>query len=306
MSEAIPPPLGRSGMVAVLGRANVGKSSLVNALLGEKVSIVSPIAQTTRNAIRGILTEPRGQLVFVDTPGVHKAGSDLGRLMNRMARSAAEGVDVALLVFDRSTPPEMEDEGWMGRLMFQESAVVICFNKSDVERNCEAAYRERWAAKAREKQVTREPAWFTVSAQTGAGLPALLNHLFQVVPQGELLFPADILTDYPRKLTMADVIREKIFVDLRDEVPHAVAVWIEQIHEEPDRWQVDAVIYVNKSSQKGILLGEKGRRLRKARRASEAELSAMYERPVSVDLWIKVEKDWSRNFWFLKKLGYVA
>lgn len=293
-------------MVAVVGRANVGKSSLVNALLGEKVSIVSPVAQTTRNMIRGILTEPRGQIVFVDTPGVHKAGSELGKLMNRVARGAVEGVDVVLLVLDGSEPPQLEDEGWMSRLLFADVPVVACLNKSDLGAGREPAYRALWAARAREKNVNKEPVWVSVSAQSGDGLPALLERLHGYMPEGPLLFPADVLTDYPRKLAMSDVIREKLFADLRDEVPHAVAVWIEHLAETPERWDVDVAIYVNKSSQKGIVLGEKGRRLRKAKRRAEAELSEIYGRPVALKMWVKVEKDWSRNFWMLKKLGYVA
>jgi GTP-binding protein Era len=293
-------------MVAVVGRANVGKSSLVNALLGEKVSIVSAVAQTTRNMIRGMLTEPRGQIVFVDTPGVHRAGSELGKLMNRMARNAVEGVDVVLLVLDGSERPQLEDEGWMSRLMFADVTVIACLNKADLGANHEAAYRDLWAARALEKKVAKEPVWVRVSAQSGEGLAALQERLLGLMPEGPLLFPDDILTDYPRKLNMADVIREKLFADLRDEVPHAVAVWVENIEESPEGWRVEAAIYVNKSSQKGIVLGEKGRRLRKAKRKAESELSEMYGHPVAIELWVKVEKDWSRNFWMLKKLGYVS
>ena len=312
--SSLPPPassdpapgMARAGMVAVVGRASVGKSSLVNAILGEKVSIVSPVAQTTRNVIRGILTEPRGQLVFLDTPGIHKAQSDLGKLMNQKARAAAEGVDVVLLVLDSSVPPRDEDVGWMSRIQHQDVLCVACLNKLDQGGAHAEAYRQAWAEKAREKAVTKDPLWLGVSAQTGAGVPELVDKLFEIVPSGPLLFPADVLTDYPRKLAIADAIREKLFGELRDELPHAVAVWIENIVEQDDAWNVEAVIYVNKSSQKGIVLGEKGRRLRKVRRSAEGELKAIYERPVTLDLWIKVEKDWNRNFWMLKKLGYAG
>lgn len=297
---------GKAGMIAVVGRANVGKSSLVNAIIGEKLSIVSPVAQTTRSIIRGILTDGRGQLVLVDTPGLHKAPGDLGRVMNRLARSSIEGVDAIMLVLDADTPPYDEDEGWMLRLARQALPVVIVLNKCDLGRNNEPDYRARWDKVAAETQSETKPVWHVVSAQTGEGVDALVSALFERLPEGPLLFPEDILSDYPRKLNIADVIREKLFANLRDEVPHAIAVWVEALDDSGPDWKVKANIYVNRHSQKGIVIGEKGRMLRKVRRSSEAELAAIYEHPVQVELWVKVEKDWGRNFWLLKKFGYVS
>lgn len=297
---------GKAGMIAVVGRANVGKSSLVNAIIGEKLSIVSPVAQTTRSIIRGILTDGRGQLVLVDTPGLHKAPGDLGRVMNRLARSSIEGVDAIMLVLDADTPPYDEDEGWMLRLARQALPVVIVLNKCDLGRNNEPDYRARWDKVAAETQSETKPVWHVVSAQTGEGVDALVSALFERLPEGPLLFPEDILSDYPRKLNIADVIREKLFTNLRDEVPHAIAVWVEALDDSGPDWKVKANIYVNRHSQKGIVIGEKGRMLRKVRRSSEAELAAIYEHPVQVELWVKVEKDWGRNFWLLKKFGYVS
>lgn len=351
---------GRAGIVAIIGRANVGKSSLLNAVLGEKVSIVTPVAQTTRNVIRGILTEPRGQLVFHDTPGVHKAASDLGRVMNRVARTSLEGADVALLVLDSSQPPRDEDTGWMRRLRRERIPVVIALNKSDLGGAAIAALRNAWSraadllaspssasspppspaplpqsppptsasspdisrisrnskiadasasasapADADGEGVGVEPIWMQVSAQTGDGVAALVTKLFELVPEGPLLFPPEVLTDFPRKLAMADIVREKLYADLRDELPHAVAVWIEEVSEDDSGLHVQGHVFVQKHSQKGIILGEKGRQLRKVKRASERELAAVYEKPVSLDLWVKVERKWDRNFWLLKKFGYV-
>lgn len=294
-------------MFAVVGRANVGKSSLMNAIVGEKISIVSPVAQTTRSPVRGILTEPRGQLVFVDTPGVHKAEGSLGRVMNRNARSAVEGVDAALLVVDGSQPARDEDRGWISRLLATDIPVVVAVNKIDAaDKRTAPDWPGIWAGVEREKGMTRAPHWAFVSAVTGEGLPALVDTLYDRSPVGELLFPEDIVSDYPRKLAIADVIREKLFGVLREELPHAVAVWVERIDETEDgKWVVHAQIFVNKPSQKVIVLGEKGRLLRKVRRQSEAELSSIYEHPVAVELWIKVEKDWGDNFWLLRKFGYV-
>jgi GTPase len=297
----------KCGMVAVVGSANVGKSTLVNALVGEKVTIVSPVVQTTRNVVRAILTEPRGQLVFMDTPGVHKAQYDLGRLMNRMARQTAVGADAVLLVLDAGRPPREEDEGWMRRLLRPdaEGVLMIALNKSDMERNHAAAYHDLWRDLQQEKGREREPVWLTLSALQGKGVVELTTLLFETMPAGPHLFPADVLTDYPKKLNMADVIREKYVVRLKDELPHAIAVWIEAVDERDERWTVNGTVYVNRPSQKGIVLGAKGRLLKAVCHEAGLELSEMYERPVTVKLWVKCEADWARNFWMLRKLGYA-
>ncbi len=296
-----------AGIVAVVGAANVGKSTLINAMVGEKVSIVSPVVQTTRNVVRAIRTEPRGQLVFMDTPGVHKAKYDLGRMMNRMARATAEGVDVVLLMLDRARPPREEDEGWMRRLMRpdQDAHVIALLNKADVPKDHEKAYRDLWESVATEKGSDRKPEWMSGSGRTGLGVDALTAQLFARVPAGPNLFPDDMLTDYPRKLNMADIVREKYVTRLKEELPHAIAVWIEEIEERADKWHVQGTVYVDKHSQKGIVLGAKGRLLKTATAEAEKELSEMYGLPVKLKLWVKVEKDWTRNFWMLKKLGYA-
>lgn len=300
-----PPTTGRAAMIAVVGRANVGKSSLVNRLLGEKISIVSPVAQTTRHVIRGIWTEPRGQLVFLDTPGIHKASYDLGRIMNRAARAAAEGVDLAMLVLDASTPPREEDEGWMNSLATANQPLLIVLNKTDKPHSYQGDYRKIWNKVAASRPEGAGPAWQTVSAQTGAGCPALLDQLFAMAPEGPALFPADVLSDFPRKLFIADVVREKLNGRLKEELPHMLAVFVDELDDAPAALHVKATIFVAKPSQKPILLGIKGRNLRAVRRAAEKELAAIYERPCKVELWIKVEKNWPRNHWMLQRLGYV-
>lgn len=311
-----PTPGAKAGIAAIVGRANVGKSSLINAVLGEKVSIVSPIAQTTRNVVRGILTEPRGQIVFLDTPGVHKAESDLGKMMNRMARAASEGTDVTLLVLDAAEPPRDEDRGWMKRIARAGGRVVAVLNKMDVPGASGERHREAWesaladvrtqqtAGTIEKTEVAVE--WHELSASTGAGVPGLVDRLFGILPEGPALFPPDVLTDFPRKLAIGDVVREKLYRHLRDELPHSVAVWVEELKEGEDGWDVLAQIIVAKASQKGIVIGHKGRLLRSVKRASDAELTAIYERPVRVKLWVVIEKDWNRNFWLLKKFGYAG
>ncbi len=296
------------GMVALVGRANVGKSSLLNRMLGEKVSAVSPVAQTTRRALRGIRNEPRGQIVLLDTPGVHRARSDLGRHMNRAARAAVEGVDAVALVFDRSRPPEAEDEGWIRRLLRAEDdapGVVAVLNKCDLPGNRADAYRRAWEEAAAGRPAPPPVAWIEVSAVTGEGVDRLLDALFARLPVGPPLFPEDILTDYPRRLAVADVIREKLYGRLDDELPHRAAVEVDAFEETGEGWNVGAAVFVERPSQKGIVIGHKGRRLRAVRRAAEAELLAQLGHPVKIALRVKVEPHWTRNYWFLKRLGYV-
>jgi GTP-binding protein Era len=307
MTSELASPLQRTGVIAVTGRTNVGKSTLLNALLGEKVSIVSDTVQTTRNIIRAILTEPRGQIVFLDTPGVHKAVGELGKNLNKMARSSVNGADAVLLVLDASSRPWQEDDGWMRRLIKEGTPHIILLNKADLGTGYAADYRALWSRIAEEKQTAcPPPVWLEASALTGDGLPALTEALFAMLPEGPPLFPEEMLTDYPLKLNIGDVIREKLFERLHDELPHCIAVWVETIAEGDAGWQIDADIYVERSSQKGIVIGEKGRLLKTVKYRAEKELTEMYGLPIQLTLWVKVEKDWRKNFWILRKLGYAG
>ncbi len=295
----------RCGVVAVVGRASTGKSTLLNALLGEKVAVVSPIPQTTRTVIRGILTEARGQIVFLDTPGIHRSANELGRTMNRRARATAEGADLVLLVLDAASRPFQEDEGWIRRLLFSPNPVVIALNKCDQPTFSAGPYRELWQSLTREKGAEKTADWIPISALRGDGLPELVTLLFKRLPPSPLLFPDDILTDYPRKLAIADAVREKYYEVLRDELPHVLAVEIEDIEESEGAWIAHGLVIVEKNSQKGIVIGAKGRLLKQVRERAEAELSDIYERPVRLDLRVKVYPGWTKNYWMLKRLGYA-
>lgn len=293
------------GMIAVVGCANVGKSTLVNAMLGEKVSIISPVAQTTRNVIRSILTEKRGQLVFLDTPGVHYAAGNLGNRMNKVAQASVRGVDMVVLVLDGSVPPKDEDRGWIKRIQRGESPCLVVVNKSDKQKNFLESYQKAWREQQKGGDTATPPDWLKVSAQTGNGVPDVVDRLFSSMPMGPYLFPPNILTDFPRRLNMADIIREKLIGKLTDELPHSVAVWIDDLEEGEDGWYVTANIYVQKESQKPIVIGHKGRLVRSVQRAACRELSEVYEVPVDLRLKVKVEKNWTKNFWLMKKFGYA-
>ncbi|MBQ3098715.1 MAG: GTPase Era, partial [Kiritimatiellae bacterium] len=261
----------KAAIVGIVGRTNAGKSTLVNALVGEKVSIVSPVEQTTRNSVRGIVSDSRGQLVLIDTPGLHKAIGPLGKLLNGMARASSAETDILCVVFDASHAPQIEDEGWMARVAREKpDNCVFVLNQCDKSPVFETMYRDSWAANCASAGV--EPKWLKVSAMTGDGLEALLDCLFGMAEVGPALFDDDIVTDYPRKLAIADVVREKLLSRLFQEVPHEIGVAVKDIYESKDQWEVSVVIYVNKQSQKGMVIGKGGQNLKFARKAAEPEL----------------------------------
>lgn len=300
-------PYKRCAVVGIVGRTNSGKSTLLNRMVGEKVSIVSPVAQTTRNTVRGILTDNKGQLVFIDTPGLHKSESALGTLMNRMARQASAGVDILLVIFDGGCRPHLEDDGWMRRVLNVEQPVVFVLNKNDQSPFYEAAFKDLWQAIQAEKQIQRDVTWIKTSATHPAGAVALVDLLYTLAqPSEDYLFPEDIVTDYPRKLAIADIIREKFLAKLHDEIPHELGVKVEQIDEKGQNWVISATVYVNRASQKGIVIGPKGRTLKYVRQCAEPEISDVFGVKATLELWVKIEKDWMKNFWLLQQMGYAG
>jgi len=301
----------RAGIAAIVGRANTGKSSLLNALLGEPVSVVSPVAQTTRRPVRGILNEDGLQIVLLDTPGIRRASHALSSMLNRTARGLVTGSDVVLLLLDASQAPQDEDRGWMQKLAAEREPVFAILNKTDLGLR-RSAYEAAWA-EILEKIRSRDPAfappairWFEVSAATGAGLPDLLAALRAAMPEAPPLFPLDMLTDDPGPFFMADVIRGQINARLKAELPHAIAVAVKQIEDTPEAVAVRATIYVEKPSQRPIVIGNHARMIRDIRRAAEKDLAEIYGKPHKLELWVKVEPNWSRNYWLLKKFGYVS
>ena len=309
MPEQPQTPMRKSAMVGVVGRTNAGKSTVVNQMVGEKVSIVSPVEQTTRNTIRGIVEDTRGQLVLLDTPGLHKAVGPLGKLLNGMARATSAGVDILLVVFDAAHEPQLEDEGWMRRVVKERpDKVVFALNKCDRSPFYETMFRDLWKEVASEPQTTNhEPRWVTCCGIRKGGCDALLDVLYDLAVPGPALFPEDVVTDYPRKLAIADVVREKLIQRLRDEVPHEVGVAVKDLHEDRKRgWDVAVTIYVNRPSQKGIVIGPRGSLLKAVRLSAEPELSDMFGVKVRLELWVKVEPNWMKNNRLLAEMGYIG
>ena len=301
--------LRKAAMVGVVGRTNAGKSTVVNQMVGEKVSIVSPVEQTTRNTIRGIVEDPRGQLVLLDTPGLHKAVGPLGKLLNGMARATSAGVDVLLVVFDAAHEPQLEDEGWMRRVAKERpEKVVFALNKCDRSPFYETMFRDLWKEVASEPRTTNhEPRWVTCCGIRKGGCDALMDVLFDLAEPGPALFPEDVVTDYPRKLAIADVVREKLLQRLRDEVPHEVGVAVKDLYENrKGGWDVAVTIYVNRPSQKGIVIGPRGSLLKAVRLSAEPELTDMFGVKVRLELWVKVEPNWMKNNRLLAEMGYLG
>ena len=320
--------MSKVAVVGVVGRTNAGKSTLVNALVGEKVSIVSPVEQTTRNTIRGIVADPRGQLVLLDTPGLHKAVGELGRLLNRMARRSAAGTDVTCVVFDASQEPQLEDVGWMQRVVRERTErVVFALNKADKSPFFETMFRDAWREAAEggheghegcegrevpvplvpsEPLAQPEPVWVTCSASTPGGAAPVADALFGLAEEGEKLFDDDIATDYPRKLAIADVIREKYLARMHQEVPHELGVLVKSVKDEGSRWCVDAEVLVNRPSQKPIVIGRGAETIKYVRKCAERELKDIFGVKVALELWVRVEPGWMKNERLLAEMGYLG
>lgn len=297
--------MAKVAVVGVVGRTNAGKSTLVNQLVGEKVSIVSPVEQTTRNTIRGIVSDPRGQLVLLDTPGLHKAVGTLGTLLNRMARRSAAGTDITCVVFDAAEEPKMEDVGWMQRVAKERPEhVIFVLNKADKAPFYETMYRDAWSECPDSGEV--DVRWVKAISLTEGGAKSVLDGLFEMAEEGERLFDDDIVTDYPRKLTIADCIREKYLAKLHQELPHEMGVLVRNIREEGSRWRVEAEVLVNRDSQKPIAIGRGGETIKYVRKGAERELSEIFGVKVSLELWVRVERKWMKNNRLLSEMGYLG
>lgn len=291
----------KSGFVAIIGRPNVGKSTLLNQILGQKIVITTDKAQTTRKRIKGIYTTELGQIVFVDTPGVHKPLNKLGEFLLDEAKIAVPDADVILFLVDGSEPAGKGDKWIAQNLLQTEIPIIVVMNKVDKIKKQEKIEENLLSYKTlfdKNLPVVR------VSAKTGRNIDTLIKNIYKKLPQGAPLYPEEIITEETMRDVTEEVIREKILLNTSDEIPHSVAVKVDNYKEEENIDKIYATIYCEHKSQKGILIGKGGNLLKKIGTEARLELEKITEKKVYLELQVKVEKDWRKKEKILKSFGY--
>ncbi|UUX34358.1 GTPase Era [Fundicoccus culcitae] len=292
----------KSGFVAIIGRPNVGKSTLLNRFVGQKVAIMSDKAQTTRNRIQGVYTDKDAQLVFIDTPGIHKPKHALGDFMLKTAYSAISGVDVVLFVVNASEKIGPGDRLIIERLKHVEVPVILLINKVDLVHADDLlpiidSYKNELDFNA----------IFPISATQGDNVAELVEHIKTLVPEGPQYYPANQVTDHPEYFVVAEFIREQILHLTREEIPHSVAVQVQSMQRnEDDKVEIQATIIVERKSQKGIIIGAQGSMIKKIGQGARREIEKLLDDKVYLDLWVKVQKDWRDHQTQLNDYGYKS
>ncbi len=292
----------KSGFVAIIGRPNVGKSTLLNHVLGQKIAIMSDKPQTTRNKIRGVYTEQRGQVIFIDTPGVHKPTTKLGKYMMDVALTSLQEVDLILYLIDVNNKFGAGEQFILNQLKEVKTPVYLVLNKIDLVKPEDLlpiidSYRQKFD--------------FTeiipISALQGNNVENLLKQIFHFLPEGPLYYPADQITEHPERFIVSELIREKILHLTREEVPHSIAVVIEQMKqgdENPDSVLIHATIVTERKSQKGIIIGKNGQMLKEIGKQARLDIERLLGSKVFLELWVRVKEDWKNKDHLLKDFGY--
>ena len=287
-----------SGFAAIVGRPNVGKSTMMNAMVGEKVAIVSSRPQTTRNRIMGVATAPDHQIVFLDTPGLHKPRTKLGEYMVKSVEGAMDGIDVLLVLVDVS------DVGPQDRAIVEEMAArkvkkILVLNKTDI------VDEAKLMATIQSFSAEKYDAIVPISARTGKNMEELRRLIVSFLPQGPKYFPDDMMTDQPERVICAEIIREKALLHLRDEVPHGVGVEMMRIQKLSENMtEIHATIYCERASHKGIIIGKQGAMLRTIGAEARRDIENLLGTRVNLQLWVKVREDWRNRMDDLRTLGY--
>ena len=293
----------RSGFVAIVGKPNVGKSSLLNRFLGEKLAIVSSKPQTTRNRITGVLTDGRGQIVFIDTPGLHKPRTKLGEYMVEQVHDSVADVDAVLFVAEPEGEIAASERDLVDTFGKLGVPVVLVINKIDT-----ILEKERLLARiAQLSALYAFDAVIPVSAQTGEGVEELLAQIKGYLYEGPHFFPEDTLTDQPERVIVSEIVREKLLRNLRDEIPHGTAVSVEKMREreQSDMMDIDVTIFCEKDSHKGMIIGKGGKMLKKIASESRVDIERFLGIRVNLQCWVKVKDDWRNKEGILRSFGYL-
>lgn len=292
----------KSGFVSIIGRPNVGKSTLLNHILGEKLAIISPKPQTTRNRILGIKNLPAGQIIFLDTPGIHQSGLKLNQAMVKTALATYNEVDVICFLIEAHQPYHEENDFVLKTLEKVSKPIFLIINKIDLVRKEDLLpIMEKYSSRRPFAQI------IPISALLGDGVDILLKELWEILPEGPKYFPDDMVTDLPERFLVAELIREKVFQLTREEIPYATAVVVEEFQEKEEKnlIVIKATIQVERESQKGIIIGEKGRMLKEIGQRAREEIEALLGAKVFLELWVKVEKNWREDPRALRRLGLI-
>ncbi len=294
----------KCGFVSIIGRPNVGKSTLLNQILGQKIVITTDKAQTTRKRIKGILTENEGQIIFVDTPGVHRPLNKLGEFLMDEAKFALPDADLILFLVDGSEPAGKGDK-WIAENLLKDSKipVILVMNKVDKVKNQQKIEENLMSYKFLFEEnipVIR------ISAKTGRNKDTLISNIFKKMPEGEKLYPDDVVTEETMRSVAEEIVREKILLNTQDEIPHSVAITIDRYEETDEIDRIYATIYCEQKSQKGILIGKGGSLLKKIGTEARIELEGIVDKKVFLALEVKIEKDWRKKDKVLKNFGYVS
>lgn len=289
-----------SGFAALVGRPNVGKSTLMNALLGEKISIVSAHAQTTRNKITGVWNGDNSQVVFLDTPGMHKPQSKLGEAIRQSTMDALDEVDMIVFLCACNDPLGAGDRYILSLLKDRKVPVILALSKTDL-----ISKEEVLKKIVQYSKIYPFAEIIPLSAKTGENLDELMKSVVKYMPEGPKYFPDDMVTDQPERNIVQEIVREKLLTRTRDEVPHAIGVFTEEFSERDNgKVYIRCTIYLERDSQKRIIIGKKGSVLKAAGQEAREEIQNLIGAPVFLDLWVKVTKDWKNKDYILRELGY--
>lgn len=291
----------KSGFVTITGRPNVGKSTLLNRILGQKIAITSDKPQTTRKRIRGIYTTEQGQIVFIDTPGVHKPLYKLGEFLLDEVKTAVPDADLILFLVDGQEPPGAGDEWIVKNLLETETPIIMVINKVDKVKDLQ---KREEIVMAYKMLFKKNVPIVKISAKTGRNVDTLIKNIYRKLPQGVNMFDEETSTDQTVREIAEEIIREKVLINTHDEVPHSIAVVIEKFEELENLNRIVATIYVEQDSQKGIIIGKQGQMLKKIGQTAREEIEKLDDKKAFLDLRVKVQKDWRKKDKSLKSFGF--